>query len=394
MADQLKFPTDQFDYRVLDPISGSAPTEAIGLYSDGKPSRALLLAGGSGVRLQPLTNCRNKHMIPIANQPMIFYALSNLARAGVQEVGVILGPHHDELVAAVGGGSDFGLEVTYIHQGDPRGLAHAVACGQEFLGEQPFVMYLGDNLFQEGVEPLIELYQSARPDAAIAVVPVSEPRHYGVVELDRGQIVSIEEKPMEPRSNLAVVGAYLFTPSIHGTIADLEPSARGELEITDALRFLHRAGQRIAVHQVRGWWKDAGRPADLLYANDEILKMMPTSAFQRLGHIDASARVTGHVGVGEGSVVGSGSLVDGPTVIGRDARILGSAKVGSFCAVGDSCHVDGAELDRTIVMEGASISGPVRIANSVIGRNARITARTPVAETISVILGDSSSIEL
>jgi glucose-1-phosphate thymidylyltransferase len=336
MADQLKFPSGHSYLRSFDSMGVASPDEVLGLSSDGRPSKALLL----------------------------------------------------------GGGADFGLEVTYIHQGDPRGLAHAVSCGQEFLAEDPFIMYLGDNLFQEGVEPLLDLYHTNRPDAAIAVTPVAEPRHYGVVELADGHIVSIEEKPTNPRSNLAVVGTYLFSPSIHGIIADLEPSARGELEITDALRMLQRAGQHIAVHQLRGWWKDAGRPADLLFANDEILKMMPRGAFARFGRTDASVRIDGPVGIGEGSVVGEGARLDGPSVLGRDVRVGEGAVVGPFSAVGDSCRVEGATLERTIVMDGAQISGPVRIVNSVIGRNCRVTARQLVREPVSLIIGDSALVEL
>ncbi len=394
MADEMKSTAlssvaQQGDF--LHAASSSASLEA---GQESRLTKALLLAGGSGIRLRPLTQGRNKHMIPLANQPMIFYALAHLSRAGVREVGVVLGRCHDELTQAIGDGDRFGLEVTYVDQGDPRGLADAVRCGQEFLGDDPFLMYLGDNLLQEGVAPLVDLYRRLRPDAVIAVTEVPEPSHYGVVELDAGRIVSIEEKPLQPRSNLALVGTYLFSPSVHEVIAHLEPSARGELEITDALRILHRTGCKIAVHRLRGWWKDAGRPSDLLYANEEILKMMPPEAFAHNGAIGPSGESDGSVALGDGSAVSTHSRICGPTVIGRDVQIADGATVGSYCAIGDGCAVRAATVSRSILMEGAQVIGPLRVSDSVIGRNARITARQPIHEPVSLTVGDSASIEL
>lgn len=220
--------------------------------------KGLLLAGGYGTRLRPLTFTGNKHMIPIANQPMLFYGLRHLAAVGIADVAVVLGPLHEGISEAIGDGSSFGLRVRYIHQGEPKGLAHAVLCAREFLGDDPFVMYLGDNLLQDGARPLVERFDRDHPDAVIGVTPVQNPSSYGVVELEGNRIVSIREKPPNPRSNLALIGVYLFTPSIHPIIETLEPSARGELEITEAIWKMHEQGRHLAVQRVQGWWKDTG----------------------------------------------------------------------------------------------------------------------------------------
>ncbi|MGC2034521.1 MAG: glucose-1-phosphate thymidylyltransferase [Thermoplasmata archaeon] len=376
-------------------ISGPSEVSDNAGLSNGPPiSRALLLAGGNGVRLRPLTSCRNKHMIPLANQPMILYALGHLSRAGIKEVGVVLGPFHEEIEAAIGDGTDFGMDITYLQQGEPRGLAHAVTCGRDFLGDDPFIMYLGDNLLQEGVGRVLDLYRRTLPDAAIAVTPVDDPRQYGVVELSGKKIVSIEEKPLEPRSNLALVGTYVFSSSVHAIIADLQPSGRGELEITDALRRLHEGGSPIAVQTLHGWWKDTGRHSDLLDANEQILRTMARRSFRIDGKVESHGAIESSVAVGEGSVIDAVSRVQGPSVIGRDVAITRGATVGPYSSIGDSVQVQTASVRRSIVMEGAQILGPLRITNSIIGRNARITARRPVDEEVSLTVGDSALVEL
>ncbi|HLY77550.1 MAG TPA: sugar phosphate nucleotidyltransferase, partial [Thermoplasmata archaeon] len=245
--------------------------------------KGLLLAGGHGTRLRPLTFTGNKHMIPIANQPILFYGLKHLAQAGIREVGIVLGPLHEGIREAIGNGEAFGLRVTYIHQGDPKGLAHAVLCAREFLGDDPFVMYLGDNLLQEGVTEFIRIFEREHPAAVVGVTTVEAPEHYGIVELEGAEIRSIEEKPSKPKSNQALIGVYLFGPAIHPIIAALTPSGRGELEITEAIWRLHEAGGRVIPHAVSGWWKDTGRPEDLLAANSLVLQSLPSTYFERLG---------------------------------------------------------------------------------------------------------------
>lgn len=356
--------------------------------------KGLVLAGGHGTRLRPLTFSGNKHMLPIANEPMLFYGLRHLAAAGISEVGIILGPLHEGIREAVGNGESLGLQVSYIYQGDPKGLAHAVLCAREFLGDSPFVMYLGDNLLQEGVAPFLRRFEADPADAVVGVTPVPRPSSYGVVELDGDRILSIVEKPAAPRSDLALIGVYLFSPSIHPIIEKLSPSARGELEITDAIWQLHHSGRRVLVQRVDGWWKDTGRPEDLLEANDLVLRTRPPSYFQNLGHISPGAEVKGAVRIGPGSHVDSGSRIEGPVVIGSDVRIHRGARIGPGTSIGDRCVLSVCSVERALVMEGAEIRGGVDITDSIIGRDARIAARGDARVGLSCTLGDATQLRV
>lgn len=355
--------------------------------------KGLLLAGGHGTRLRPLTFSGNKHMLPIANQPMLFYGLRHLRDAGISQVGIILGPLHEGIEEAVGDGSAFGIRTTYIHQGDPKGLAHAVLCSREFLGDDPFVMYLGDNLLEEGARPIVELFSREPTDAIVGVATVANPSSYGVVELSGERLVSVVEKPATPRSNLALIGVYLFTKSIHPVIEELQPSKRGELEITDAIWRLHEQGGRIKVRQVRGWWKDTGQPNDLLEANELILRSMPPEALKIEGTVEAGAQVLGPVGVGPGSVIQKGAEVVGPTILGSGVQVSQGSRIGPNCAVGNRATVTRSSVQRSIVLDGASLVG-VSIANSLVGRNVEITSRAPLAYEITLTIGDSSRVIL
>ena len=356
--------------------------------------KGLLLAGGHGTRLRPLTFTGNKHMIPIANQPILFYGLKHMAEAGIREVGIILGPLHEGIREAIGNGEVFGVRVTYIHQGDPKGLAHAVLCAREFLGDEPFVMYLGDNLLQEGVSEFIRIFEAERPDAVVGVTAVETPQQYGIVELEGNQIRSIEEKPARPKSNQALIGVYLFGPAIHPIIATLKPSARGELEITEAIWRLHEAGGRVVPHAVKGWWKDTGRPEDLLHANSLVLRSLPSSYFERLGTVSRSAKLEGNVRIGVGTVVDDGVKIEGPAVIGSGVQLRAGTQVGPETAVGDGVVLDSVHIRRSIVLERARIEGPVRIVDSLIGRNVEIKARTSTNSDLTLILGDAAKIRL
>ena len=333
-------------------------------------------------------------MIPIANQPMLFYGLQHLADVGIEEVGIVLGPLHEGIEEAIGDGSRFRLRVRYIHQGEPKGLAHAVQCAREFLGDQPFVMYLGDNLLQDGARPLVERYKQGAVDAVIGVTPVQHPSHYGVVELDGEKIVSIVEKPANPRSDLALIGVYLFTPMIHPIIDELEPSARGELEITEAIWKLHIQGGRLAVQRVEGWWKDTGRPEDLLEANQKILHSLHPDQFVNFGSIDPGATVVGRVRVGPSSHVGAGVHIEGPVVIGSHTRIEAAAHLGPGSAVGSYCVINGSRIFGSIVMDSAEIEGPIELTDSIIGRFARIRAGEDRGARLTCVLGDSTQLRL
>ncbi|MGA8543301.1 MAG: glucose-1-phosphate thymidylyltransferase [Thermoplasmata archaeon] len=356
--------------------------------------KGLLLAGGHGTRLRPLTFTGNKHMIPIANEPMVFYGLRHLAEGGISEVGIVLGPVHEGLEQAVGDGRSFGLRVTYIHQGEPKGLAHAVLCARDFLGDEPFVMYLGDNLLQDGIRAFVDRYNKGGADAVIGVTPVPNPRSYGVVEMDGDRIVSIEEKPPFPRGNLALIGVYLFAPKVHSIIGQLKPSRRGELEITDAIWKLHEAGGNVAVLRVRGWWKDTGRPEDLLEANARVLETRPPEWFGRSGEVAPGAEIIGRVRLEKGSFIGPEARVEGPTVVGEGVRIEGAARIGPGAALGDRARVYGSTVRRAIVMEGAEIHGAVEISDSIVGRSSQIHVETGGGMRLSCILGDSSKLRM
>jgi len=356
--------------------------------------KGLLLAGGHGTRLRPLTFSGNKHMLPIANQPMLFYGLRHLADAGIREVGVILGPIREGIEETVGDGHAFGLRITYIEQGPPKGLAHAVLCAAPFLKDDPFVMYLGDNLLQQGALPLVRRFSDGDVDAVLGVTPVLHPSRYGVVELDGERIVSIVEKPAQPRSNLALTGVYAFSRAIHPIIERLKPSARGELEITDAIWQLHAGGGRIAVQRVDGWWKDTGRPEDLLEANENVLRTRPTEAFAVEGVVEAGAELAGPVALGAGSILERNSRVTGPTVIGAGVRIEASSRIGPYSAIGDRCVVRHATIERSILLEDVEVDGALQLTDSIIGRGARLRSTRPATSRLSCVLGDATQILL
>ena len=349
------------------------------------------MAGGHGTRLRPLTFTGNKHMIPIANQPILFYGLKHLAKAGVRDVAIVLGPIHEGIRESVGDGSAFGLSVQYIHQGDPKGLAHAVLCAKEFLADDPFLMYLGDNLLQSGVGQYLQRYALDQPDAVVGASHVLRPEGYGVVELLDGKIVSIEEKPAHPRSNLALIGVYLFTPSIHPIIAGLSPSRRGELEITDAIWRLWKERGHVSVLTVDGWWKDTGHPDDLLEANELILRTMPRDQLTVEGTIEPGAVIDGTVGIGPGSLVEKGARVIGPTILGAGVRVGGDTEVGPYAAIGNRASIQHSTVRRSILLEGASLQG-VSLVNSLVGRNVEIRSNPAMVRKVTLTIGDSSRI--
>ncbi|MGA8710762.1 MAG: glucose-1-phosphate thymidylyltransferase [Thermoplasmata archaeon] len=353
--------------------------------------KGLILAGGHGTRLRPLTFTGNKHMIPIANQPILFYGLRHLANAGIRDVAVVLGPIEEGIRKSVGAGESFGLNVEYIVQGDPKGLAHAVLCARDFLGRDPFLMYLGDNLLQSGISQYVDRYASAKSDAVVGATPVARPQAYGIVEMSGDQIVSIEEKPAHPRSNLALIGVYLFTEAIHPIVADLAPSHRGELEITDAIWRLWKSRGRVSVLQVNGWWKDTGRPEDLLEANELVLRSMPPEEFRVEGRIQPGALVEGSVGVGTGTTIEPNATVVGPTILGSGVYVGAGSRIGPFCAVGDRAVLTHASVRRSIILEGARLEG-VRVADSLVGRNVEVNSERPMDRELRLTIGDSSRV--
>jgi glucose-1-phosphate thymidylyltransferase len=355
-----------------------------------KPLKGLILSGGRGTRLRPITFTRAKQLVPVANKPVLFYGIESLAEAGIEEIGIIIAPETgDEIREAVGDGSRFGVRIDYIEQDAPSGLAHAVLTAEEFLGDSPFVMYLGDNLLRDGIVDLVKQFQTEAPDALILLTPVPDPQNYGVAELDDSRVARLVEKPEDPKSDLALVGVYMFTPSIFDAARAIEPSARGELEITDAIQRLIDTGLTVDPHIVRGWWKDTGQVQDMLDANRLILEDLGDSIEGEL--IDS--RVEGHVVIEPGAVL-ERSTVRGPAVIGRGARIT-DAYIGPYTAIGDGVTIDGAELEYSIVLAGSSVRHlPARIEASLIGRNV-VIGRTPeLPRAYRFVVGDNAEIAI
>lgn len=328
-----------------------------------------MLAGGRGTRLRPLTFTGNKHMLPIANKPMLFYGLEHLSNAGIREVGIILGPIKEGVVEAVGDGSRFGLKVTYINQPDPLGIAHAVMISKDFLEDEPFVTYLGDNMIKQGVKPFIELFEEKGSDCVIGVTPTKEPERFGVVEIENGKVVRLVEKPKQPKSNLALVGIYVFNSSIFEACKRIKPSWRGELEITDAIQELINMGKKVDVLFVEGWWKDTGKPEDLLEANQLVLQDLKP---YNMGVVEDGVVITGNVAIDEGTVIHKGSTIRGPVIIGKNCDIGPNVYIGPYTSIGDRSRIVGAEIENSIVMNDVVIECNRRIVDSIIGSYSQI----------------------
>jgi glucose-1-phosphate thymidylyltransferase len=353
--------------------------------------KALVLSGGSGTRLRPITHTSAKQLVPVANKPVLFYGLEAIAEAGVTDVGIIVGDTAPAIEAAVGDGSKFGIKVTYIRQLAPLGLAHAVLVAREFLGDDDFVMYLGDNFIVGGITDLVEEFTSARPDAQIMLTKVSDPRSFGIAELDEstGRVKNLEEKPKQPKSDLALVGVYLFTPAIHEAVASLKPSWRGELEITEAIQWLLDNGRKVNSTMITGYWKDTGNVADMLEVNRLVLESLE----QRLdGTVSDDSEIIGRVVVEEGATV-AGSRIVGPAIIGAGSTVADSY-IGPFTAIEDGCSIEDSEIEYSILLSRASIRGVRRIEASLIGHDTVVTPAPRVPRAHRLVLGDHSKVQI
>lgn len=350
--------------------------------------KGLLLAGGYGTRLRPFTFCRNKHMIPVANRPMVFHALDRFARAGITEVGVVLGPMGEGIRTAVGDGRSFGLRVSYVEQGEPKGLAHAVLIARDFLGKEPFVMHLGDNFLQEGLAPFVSEFRASHPAAVIGAVQVDHPSYYGVVEFDGAdRIARLREKPANPTSRWALTGIYLFTNAIHDVIDSLPPSERGELEITDAIEELRRRTDDVRAVRLKGWWLDAGRPSDLLLANEHLLTDLGAAARAR----GAASSVL----LGTDCSVADSVALRGPVLIGNGVRLEGRSVIGPNVSIGDRSVVRDSSLSGSMVFDECQLTGPLQLTASILGSRSRVTGiASSAARLDSLLLGDDSVVRL
>lgn len=356
-----------------------------------EPLKGLILSGGAGTRLRPITHTSAKQLVPVANKPVLFYGIEALVDAGVKEIGIIIAPETgEEIREAAGDGSQFGAEITYIVQDEPAGLAHAVLTAKPFIGDSSFVMYLGDNLLRDGLRGLVSTFREDEPDALILLTPVDDPQSYGVAELDGERIVRLIEKPKDPPSNLALVGVYLFSPLIFAASEALEPSWRGELEITEAIQGLIDDGKRVQSEVVRGWWKDTGQLADMLEANRLVLEELETSLE---GEIDEASRVEGRVVVAPGAKV-IRSVVRGPAVIGAGA-VIEDAFIGPYTSIGEEVAIRRSEVEHSIILANSVVEDlGTRMEASLLGRNVKLTRSDGMPKTLRLLVGDRSEIEI
>ncbi len=352
--------------------------------------KGLILSGGKGTRLRPITYTSAKQLVPVANTPVLFFGIRSMVEAGITEIGIIIAPETGgEIREAVGDGSQFGAAVTFIEQDAPSGLAHAVLTAESFLDGAPFVMYLGDNLLQGGITSLVDRFERDSPDALILLTEVDDPQSFGIVELEDGKVARLVEKPKEPKSNLALVGVYLFTALIHDAARAIEPSPRGELEITDAIQYLVNTGKTVLSEVVEGWWKDTGKLADMLEANRLVLDTLHGSNEGTL----IESEVEGRVVIAKGAVL-ERAVVRGPAVIGAGARIVDSY-IGPYTAIGPGCLVDHAEIEHSILLDGSSVSHmDARVEGSLIGRDAKVERGPKMPKAIRLLIGDSSHVRL
>jgi glucose-1-phosphate thymidylyltransferase len=357
--------------------------------------KGLILSGGAGTRLRPITHTSAKQLVPIANKPILFYGIEAMAAAGIREIGIIIGETGDEIRSAVGDGGQFGVAVTYIPQDAPLGLAHCVLIAHDFLGDDDFVMYLGDNMLEQGLNEFVHEFESARigpdaPTAQILLCHVEDPRQFGVAEVTLdGRVVRLVEKPKDPPSDLALVGVYLFDKTIHDAVRAITPSARGELEITDAIQWLVDQG-RIVHHKVlEGWWLDTGKKDPLLECNRLVLEVLEP---RNDGDVDAASQIEGRVIIEAGAVV-THSRIRGPVVIGAGS-VVDHSYIGPYTSLGRNCQVRHSEMEHSVVLDGSSIVDIHRMTDSLIGRDVQVTKSAQKPKALRLMLGDDSKVEL
>ncbi len=354
--------------------------------------KALITAGGHGTRLRPITFTTNKHLVPIANKPMIYYALEKIADTGIKEVGIVINSGDIIFPKKVGDGSKWGIKINYIEQlGGPLGLAHVVKIAEDFIGKDSFIFYLGDNIILNDIKPFVEKFEKEKLNCLLALSKVKDPQRFGVPEISNGKIVRIEEKPQNPKSDFAVTGIYIYDHHIFEAVGAINPSARGELEISDAHQYLLDHNYIVGYSEITGWWKDTGKPIDLLEGNQLILN---STEIEINGKIEDRVVIQGKVKVGKDTKIIGNSVVRGPVVIG-DSCVIKDSYIGPFTSIGDRVEIYGAEIENSIIFEDADINCNKRITDSLIGVNATIT---PVHETLpsghKLLIGDNSLIEL
>ena len=353
--------------------------------------KGLILAGGSGRRLRPITHKTAKQLVPIANKPILHYVIEDLVGVGITDLGIVVGDTAKEIEKSVGDGSQWNADITYIHQEEPLGLAHAVLIAESFLGQEKFVMYLGDNMFEDSLHEVVEDFESSLTNARLLLAKVDNPQAFGVAELDeQGAIKGLEEKPENPKSDLALVGVYLFDSTIHRAVKAIEPSARGELEITDAIQWMIDEESNIEQRTLKGWWIDAGKKDPLLLCNELILEKIETLHLSQIGE---TVTLKGEVVSGENVEI-IDSNIQGPVVIGSGVRIERS-DIGPYVSIGDECKIEDSSVERSVLMEKSYVSRVTQLTKSVLGREVEINGKeSEFQEPTSVMLGDRTKVNL
>lgn len=352
--------------------------------------KGLILSGGKGTRLRPITHTAAKQLVPVANKPILFYAIEAMKEAGIEDIGIIIGETGAEVRAAVGDGSRWGVKITYLPQEAPLGLAHAVKISEEFMAGQPFVMYLGDNLIRGGIKSFVDEFNAKKPDAQILLAKVPNPNQFGVAVLENGKVVDLEEKPKQPKSDLALVGVYLFSQKIFPAVNAIQPSPRGELEITDAIQYLIDQGQQVLPHVITGWWKDTGKLSDMLEANRIMLDDLESDV---QGELVGDCQIQGRVVVSKGARL-ENCIVRGPAIIGEGCKLTNTF-VGPYTAIDSNVTITHAEIEHSIILAGSSITDiNGRIVDSLLGKNVEVTRGELKPKAYRLMLGDNSQFSI
>ena len=356
--------------------------------------KGVLLSGGTGSRLRPITHTGPKQLVPVANKPVLEYAIEDLTQAGITDIGVVLGNKgRGEIQDLLGDGSKYGVDITYIVQGEPLGLAHATGCAQEFVGDDDFVVYLGDNILKSGVTDLVRSFESGDYGAGIALQEVENPQAFGIANVDTaGNVTELVEKPDDPPTNLALIGVYVFSPSVFDVIEQLEPSWRGELEITDAIQALLEGGYEIDSHVVTGWWKDTGKPEDILEANRLVLEDLKATVD---GVVEDGAEVDGRVELAESARIEAGAVVRGPVSIDSGTTVKAGTYVGPYTSIGENSTLENVHVENSVVIGDSTITASGRIVDSLLGRNANVeSADELLPEGRRLVVGENSQLKL
>jgi glucose-1-phosphate thymidylyltransferase len=356
--------------------------------------KGVILAGGRGTRLRPITHTGPKQLIPVANKTVLEYAVEDMKEVGIDEIGVVLGNlGREEIQELLGDGSDYGVDITYIVQGNPLGLAHAAGCARDFVGDDDFVMYLGDNMLKQGIVDLVESYESGDYDAGIALQEVDNPTQFGVADVDEdGNVVALVEKPDDPPSNLALIGIYIFSPAIFDAIEVIEPSWRGELEITDAIQRLLNDGNAVDSQVIEGWWKDTGKPEDIIEANRLVLDEQEGGVE---GTVEEGAEVVGYIDLHEDAVIEDGAVVRGPVSIGEGTVIKSDTYVGPYTSIGAGSVVENVQIENSVIIGESRITTSGKITDSLVGRGANIeSAEGMLPEGRRLVVGENSQLRL